>query len=228
MAMSLMGMLAEALVAVSRIDANEIQISKANAALDAYLVSKGTYRLRRTFQHHAFQTIFVIEMHMHRSDHEIVMGMLRFSQALGQCALVMIEYVGKISDAMLAFGCDTMTRPAGSGLARGRAARYRLGCLPSRTFRTFRTSAPSRTPPMLNIPILRWGEPYESLDRDEVVHFTTGEVDVDHTASHSTDEAVTSGGHRKGQDQSSRQGRYATFDAKRQSSSTSTQSPRDY
>lgn len=29
---------------------------------------------------------------------------------------------------------------------------------------------------MLNIPILRWGKPYESLDLDEVVHFSTGET----------------------------------------------------
>jgi acyl-CoA reductase-like NAD-dependent aldehyde dehydrogenase len=28
---------------------------------------------------------------------------------------------------------------------------------------------------MLNIPILRWGEPYTSIDVDEVVHFATGE-----------------------------------------------------
>ena len=28
---------------------------------------------------------------------------------------------------------------------------------------------------MLNIPVLRWGKPYESLDHDEVVHFITGE-----------------------------------------------------
>ena len=28
---------------------------------------------------------------------------------------------------------------------------------------------------MLNIPILRWGEPYTSMDVDEVVHFATGE-----------------------------------------------------
>ena len=29
---------------------------------------------------------------------------------------------------------------------------------------------------MINIPVLRWGEPYESLDQDEVVHFRTGET----------------------------------------------------
>lgn len=29
---------------------------------------------------------------------------------------------------------------------------------------------------MLHLPILRWGEPYESLDVDKVVHFDTGEV----------------------------------------------------
>src|SRR3954469_24433158 len=28
---------------------------------------------------------------------------------------------------------------------------------------------------MLNLPILRWGVPYESLEKDEVVHFSTGE-----------------------------------------------------
>jgi acyl-CoA reductase-like NAD-dependent aldehyde dehydrogenase len=29
---------------------------------------------------------------------------------------------------------------------------------------------------VLNIPVLRWGEPYESLETDEIVHFATGEV----------------------------------------------------
>ncbi|SVD00856.1 uncharacterized protein METZ01_LOCUS353712, partial [marine metagenome] len=29
---------------------------------------------------------------------------------------------------------------------------------------------------MINIPVLRWGEPYESLDTDEVIHHRTGEV----------------------------------------------------
>src|SRR6185436_18938370 len=33
-----------------------------------------------------------------------------------------------------------------------------------------------RNPPMLHIPISRWGEPYKSLDLDKVVHFATGEV----------------------------------------------------
>jgi acyl-CoA reductase-like NAD-dependent aldehyde dehydrogenase len=28
---------------------------------------------------------------------------------------------------------------------------------------------------MLNIPVLRWGQPYESLETDEVIHFATGE-----------------------------------------------------
>ena len=28
---------------------------------------------------------------------------------------------------------------------------------------------------MLNIPVLRWGKPYESLDKDQIVHFITGE-----------------------------------------------------
>ena len=28
---------------------------------------------------------------------------------------------------------------------------------------------------MINLPILRWGEPYTSLDVDEVLHFATGE-----------------------------------------------------
>ena len=28
---------------------------------------------------------------------------------------------------------------------------------------------------MLNIPVLRWGKPYDSLEKDQVVHFITGE-----------------------------------------------------
>src|SRR4029077_5637422 len=28
---------------------------------------------------------------------------------------------------------------------------------------------------MLNIPVLRWGKPYDSLEKDEVVHFASGE-----------------------------------------------------
>src|SRR5437660_9401556 len=29
---------------------------------------------------------------------------------------------------------------------------------------------------MLHIPVLRWGEPYKSMDVDKVVHFATGEA----------------------------------------------------
>ena len=28
---------------------------------------------------------------------------------------------------------------------------------------------------MITLPVLRWGQPYQSLDVDEVVHFATGE-----------------------------------------------------
>jgi hypothetical protein len=28
---------------------------------------------------------------------------------------------------------------------------------------------------MLHLSILRWGQPYESLEKDEVVHFSTGD-----------------------------------------------------
>ena len=29
---------------------------------------------------------------------------------------------------------------------------------------------------MIHIPVLRWGEPYKSMEVDKVVHFATGEV----------------------------------------------------
>ena len=29
---------------------------------------------------------------------------------------------------------------------------------------------------MIHVPALRWGKPYESLDRDRVVHFDTGDL----------------------------------------------------
>ena len=28
---------------------------------------------------------------------------------------------------------------------------------------------------MLHLPVVRWGEPYDSMEVDEVVHFSTGE-----------------------------------------------------
>ena len=30
-------------------------------------------------------------------------------------------------------------------------------------------------PSVLNIPVIRWGKPYDSLEKDEIVHFFTGE-----------------------------------------------------
>src|ERR1700682_3452312 len=33
----------------------------------------------------------------------------------------------------------------------------------------------NRRNPMLHIPVLRWGEPYKSVDIDKIVHFATGE-----------------------------------------------------
>src|SRR6202007_1164929 len=33
-----------------------------------------------------------------------------------------------------------------------------------------------RKPAMIHIPVLRWGEPYKSLEADKVVHFSTGET----------------------------------------------------
>src|SRR5436305_9968798 len=35
---------------------------------------------------------------------------------------------------------------------------------------------PPRNLAMIHIPVLRWGEPYKSLDIDKVVHFASGEV----------------------------------------------------
>jgi hypothetical protein len=96
-----MRVLTLSLVTVSRVYANEIQIAEANAALDSYLIGEGAYGLCRAFEHHAFQTVFVIEMHMGRRDHKIVMRMLDLGQALCQSALVMIEYVGEVGDAVL-------------------------------------------------------------------------------------------------------------------------------
>src|SRR5215471_15823690 len=31
-------------------------------------------------------------------------------------------------------------------------------------------------PPMIHIPVLRWGEPYKSMETDKVVHFASGET----------------------------------------------------
>src|SRR5262249_16453887 len=42
--------------------------------------------------------------------------------------------------------------------------------------RPARGAGPRRRFRMLHIPILRWGEPYKSIEADQVVHFDTGEV----------------------------------------------------
>src|SRR5262249_29259746 len=38
------------------------------------------------------------------------------------------------------------------------------------------TPRPPRRTPMIRIPVLRWGEPYQSMELDKVVHFDSGEV----------------------------------------------------
>src|SRR5258708_38121984 len=47
---------------------------------------------------------------------------------------------------------------------------FRLGELHDRRLRA------TKDRPMIHIPVLRWGEPYKSLDLDKVVHFDTGEA----------------------------------------------------
>src|SRR5262245_37182780 len=39
-----------------------------------------------------------------------------------------------------------------------------------------RNESHRRRTPVIHIPVLRWGEPYKSLDVDKVVHFASGEV----------------------------------------------------
>ena len=97
-----MGVLADSLVPISWIDTDKIEIAEADTALNAHLVRKCPHGLCRTFQHNAFQAIFVIEMHVHRRHDEIVMGVLGFGQTFSQCTLMMIEYVGEIGHAVLA------------------------------------------------------------------------------------------------------------------------------
>src|SRR5262249_58029156 len=46
----------------------------------------------------------------------------------------------------------------------------------SRTSSSPPKSYPKEKSAVIRIPVLRWGEPYESLETDKVVHFITGEV----------------------------------------------------
>src|SRR5216684_5468402 len=41
---------------------------------------------------------------------------------------------------------------------------------------TFRSNNREVTTPMVNIPVLRWGQPYTSVELDNVIHFITGET----------------------------------------------------
>src|SRR5258708_13255730 len=40
----------------------------------------------------------------------------------------------------------------------------------------FRSNNREVTTPMVNIPVLRWGQPYASMELDNVIHFITGET----------------------------------------------------
>src|SRR5256885_1072743 len=72
----------------------------------------------------------------------------------------MIRYFGQSFNGLL---CRKQSEIGSSGSS---SHRFRLA-----------SKAPKlHTFPMVKIPILRWGQPYESLDLDNVIHFVTGET----------------------------------------------------
>ena len=82
------------------LDTDEIQRAVTNPWGGSQLRRKIAHCNGGPLQHHGLEAVVVIQVHMHRGDGQIVMGMLRRGDPLGECALVMVINIGKAGDAM--------------------------------------------------------------------------------------------------------------------------------
>ena len=75
-------------------DRSETHLAVGNAALGDHGLRKLSDDLCVAAQHRHFKTALGIEVNMHRRDLQIVVGMVRVGEALGQFANMMIVNVG--------------------------------------------------------------------------------------------------------------------------------------
>jgi len=69
---------------------DQVELAVPDATLGGNRIGKPAHIARATFQHHALDAVFMVEVRMHRRDRQVVMVMLDTHQAFGQVALVVV------------------------------------------------------------------------------------------------------------------------------------------
>lgn len=91
-------------VVVGRLDRDEVQAAVAHARLGGQARGQLAHRRHRALQHGALEAVLVIEMHVHRRDHQVVVRVLALGEALGEIARVVVVHIGQARDALAARG----------------------------------------------------------------------------------------------------------------------------
>ena len=90
------------LMTIVEIDADEIDHPEAHPALSSNSVGQCPHRAGRTFENHRFKAGGVVENHVRRRQHEVMMFVLHVEQPLRQSTRPMIIDVGQVGYAMRA------------------------------------------------------------------------------------------------------------------------------
>ena len=86
-------------------DRNDIDLSVPDPPLRHDGIRKAPHCRGGALEDDAFQTMVVVQMRMHGGDGQVVMMVLQRRQSFGQIALMMVEHVRKIGDAIARFCC---------------------------------------------------------------------------------------------------------------------------
>lgn len=87
------------LVRLAQVDADEIEPAMTHTAFGDDLLGELPHSFCRAFEGSNLEALFVVEVHMHGSDREIVVFMQQARQALGQLSFMMVIDVGQTRDA---------------------------------------------------------------------------------------------------------------------------------
>lgn len=105
-----------------RIDRHQIHQTMPNARFRADFLGEAAHILGRATQKQGFQTVFMIEVHVHGTDNQIVRMMLQMCQSLREVPFVMVIDIGKTGNAMRRliliqpFGFDFLAQQIPHGL----------------------------------------------------------------------------------------------------------------
>lgn len=81
-------------------DRHDMDIAVANTICRYQQIREGIYFFECAFQHYRFQTIIVVEMHVHCRDADIVVVMLHGNHPARKFTFVMVVDIGHSGNAM--------------------------------------------------------------------------------------------------------------------------------